>query len=98
LQKIGGFIGGLFGGGKGKDKSGGAYGALNDMASLGMTPRAETVAAATSSIENRAITQNVEINNTFNGDRAGQKKSAAAMEKSADDAADMLARGLSYAR
>ena len=47
---------------------------------------------------NRNITQNVEINNTFNGDKAIQKKAASAMDSSAKDATAELARGLAYAK
>lgn len=47
---------------------------------------------------NRSIIQNVNISNKFEGDRAGQQKSAAAMDKAAGDATTELARGLAYAR
>ena len=72
--------------------------AIKDIAALGVMPRPETVAAATSPVENKYITQNVEITNQFHGDRAGQQRSAEAMDKAADDATDILARGLAYAR
>jgi hypothetical protein len=77
---------------------GGISQAIKDIAALGVMPRPETVAAATSPIENKYITQNVEITNTFNGDRAGQQRSAEAMDNAANDATDILARGLAYAR
>ena len=96
VGKVGNFIGGLFGGGKGNSNADSVT--LRDIAMLGAAPRPSTAAAAASSMENKSVTQNVEINNVFNGDRAGQQKSAAAMEKSADDATDVLARGLAYAR
>ncbi len=44
------------------------------------------------------ITQNVEINNQFNGDRAGQEKSSNAMEKASDDITGELSRALAFAR
>lgn len=44
------------------------------------------------------ITQNVEINNQFNGDRAGQEKSSAAMDKAAGDATSEMARAIAFAR
>lgn len=48
---------------------------------------------------NRTITQNVNISNTFSGGTAEtQRKIARAMSKSADDATTILARGLAYAR
>ena len=79
-------------------ETGNIFQTLKDIAMLGMTPRPETLAAAASSIENKSIIQNVEINNKFEGDRAGQQKSAEAMDKAADDATGILARGLAYAR
>lgn len=44
------------------------------------------------------ITQNVEINNKFEGDRAGQEKSSTAMDKSAKDATGEMARAIAFAR
>ena len=81
-------------------KLGGLSQTLRDILSLGVTPKPETVAAATATanVENKSVTQNVDITNTFNGDRAGQQKSAEAMEKAAADATGQLARGLAYAR
>lgn len=46
----------------------------------------------------KSITQNVEINNQFNGDRAGQEKSSAAMDKAAGDATSEMARAIAFAR
>lgn len=46
----------------------------------------------------RSVTQNVEINNTFNGDKAIQQKAAATMDRSARDVTSQLARGLAYAK
>lgn len=46
----------------------------------------------------KVITQNVNISNQFNGDRAGQQKSSEAMDKAADDSTEELARALKYAR
>ena len=46
----------------------------------------------------KSVTQNIEINNKFEGDRAGQQKSSEAMEKAADDSTAELARALQYAR
>jgi type IV secretory pathway TrbL component len=86
----------------GKDNSTGIFGGiaqtLKDIATMGATPKPETVAAATGNVENKSVTQNVEITNQFHGDRAGQQKSAEAMDKAADDATGQLARGLAYAR
>jgi len=60
-------------------------------------PQRATVSAA-SAANNNSVTQNNYFTNQFYGDRAGQQKSAEAMEKSADDATGLLARGLAYAR
>lgn len=46
----------------------------------------------------RSVVQNVNIHNQFNGDRAGQKKSAEAMDRASEDAADRMARALAFAR
>jgi len=54
--------------------------------------------AAGGSMSSKYITQNVEINNRFEGDRAGQQRSAEAMDKAAGDATSELARGLAYVR
>lgn len=46
----------------------------------------------------KSITQNIEINNQFNGDRAGQEKSSAAMEKAVGDATSEMARAIAFAK
>ncbi len=46
----------------------------------------------------KVITQNVNISNQFNGDRAGQQKSSEAMDKATNDSTEELARALEYAR
>lgn len=65
--------------------------------------RAKTVSPATADTVsgdtvNRNVIQNVEINNKFEGDRAGQQKSATAMKKAGSDITKELAHGLAYAR
>lgn len=58
-----------------------------------------TLATATgSSSVMKNMTQNVNIQNNFNGDRAGQQSSFIAMEKAGDDAVGAMARALAYAR
>ena len=58
-----------------------------------------TAAVATGSNQvSKSVVQNVEINNKFEGDRAGQQKSSEAMNKAADDSTAELARALQYAR
>ena len=61
------------------------------------SPRTAAAAAGTSQIS-KSVVQNVQINNEFNGDRAGQQKSATAMDKAAKDSTAERARGLAYAR
>ena len=80
------------------DETVGIFQTLKDIASLSAKPNAETSAAMYSSVEYTNIVQHVEISNAFHGDRAGQEKSANAMEKAADNATDELARALAYVR
>lgn len=62
-------------------------------------PKPATVAAAAGGNNvSKSVVQNVEINNKFEGDRAGQQKSATAMKKAESDITKELARGLAYAR
>lgn len=62
-------------------------------------PKPATVAAASGGNNvSKSVVQNVEINNKFEGDRAGQQKSATAMKKAEGDITKELARGLAYAR
>ena len=58
-----------------------------------------TAAVATGSNQvSKSVVQNVEINNHFEGDRAGQQTSSEALYKAADDSTAELARALQYAR
>jgi len=54
--------------------------------------------AGIGSSSSKNITQNVEINNQFNGDRAGQEKSSNAMDKASNDATSELARAIAFAK
>lgn len=91
-----------------KEKAGGQDGLKDAMSFIGngmnalmgaATPRPSTVSTVTGSNNvNRSVVQNVEINNKFEGDRAGQQKSAQAMKQAGKDVTSELARGLSYAR
>lgn len=67
------------------------------MAMLGKaaTAKPSTIMNSTSS---RTINQYNEFTNTFNGDRAGQAKSEAAMSSASDNAVDAMARALAFAR
>ena len=74
------------------------YQTLKDIANMAVKPKPEAAAAFTSAVENKSITQNIEIQNQFLSDRAAQEKSAEAMDKAADDATGQLARALAYVR
>lgn len=62
-----------------------------------VSPGTASVATGSNQV-NKSVVQNVEINNKFEGDRAGQEKSAEAMDKAAGDSTAELARALQYAR
>ncbi|MDR2359679.1 MAG: hypothetical protein LBD85_00130 [Oscillospiraceae bacterium] len=66
--------------------------------SNGVAATSATAQAVTQSMTNKVIEQTNYFQNTFNGDKAGQKKSAEAMGKAAKDTTAELARGLAYAR
>ena len=71
---------------------------------MSVMTKANVVSPATASVAtgsnqvSKSVVQNVEINNKFEGDRAGQQKSSEAMNKAADDSTAELARALQYAR
>lgn len=67
------------------------------MAMLGKAATAKT-STITNSTSSRTINQYNEFTNTFNGDRAGQAKSEAAMSSASDNAVDAMARALAFAR
>lgn len=86
----------------GKDKIRGALESLTGEMSVitkANVVSPSTAAVATGSTQSsRTVTQNIEINNQFNGDRAGQQKSSEAMDKATSDSTEELARALQYAR
>lgn len=86
----------------GKAKVRDALGALTgDMSIMAQANVASPTTARTAMGSNsvsRSVVQNVNINNKFEGDRAGQQKSAAAMDKAVGDSTGEMARALSYAR
>lgn len=86
----------------GKAKVRDALGALTgDMSIMAQANVASPTTARTAMGSNsvsKSVVQNVNINNKFEGDRAGQQKSAAAMNKAAGDSTGEMARALSYAR
>lgn len=67
------------------------------MAMLGKAATAKP-STITNSTSSRTINQYNEFTNTFNGDRAGQTKSEAAMSSASDNAVDAMARALAFAR
>lgn len=67
------------------------------LASSGKVQPSTATTMNNSNVSNRNVTQNVNINNTFNGDRAIQQKASTAVKDSAKDATSELARGLTYA-
>lgn len=86
----------------GKAKVRDALGALTgDMSIMAQANVASPTTARTAMGSNsvsKSVVQNVNINNKFEGDRAGQQKSAAAMDKAVGDSTGEMARALSYAR
>lgn len=86
----------------GKTKVRDALGALTgDMSIMAQANVASPTTARTAMGSNsvsKSVVQNVNINNKFEGDRAGQQKSAAAMDKAAGDSTGEMARALAYAR
>lgn len=71
---------------------------LNSLASAQYASKPTTQMVTSNNTETTNITQNIEMNNTFNGDAAIQKEASSAMKRSADDITDTLARGLAYSR
>lgn len=67
------------------------------MALLGQAAVARPATVSTSS-STRTINQYNQFSSTFNGDRAGQQKSAEAMESASDNAVDAMARALAFGR
>lgn len=69
---------------------------------MAMLGKAATVQPSTitntASSSSRVVNQYNEFVNTFNGDRAGQKKSAEAMSTASNDVVAVMARALSFAR
>lgn len=87
----------------GKEKLGsilnGFSGDLSRMAQANVV-RPETMSMVGGGSENKSvsITQNINIDNQFNGDQAGQEKSSVAMDKAAEDSTSEMARALQFAR
>lgn len=76
----------------------GVTGDMSVIAKANVVSKATAQGATGSTNNSKTINQKVEINNQFNGDRAGQQKSAEAMDKAADDSTAQMARALAFAR
>ena len=75
--------------------------AYDAITALGQASAVKAKTAATTTVSSRVsnVTQNVNIDNTYNGGSVeAQKNVSKAMKKSASDATDYMARGLVYAR
>lgn len=81
-----------------RDALGALTGDMSIMAQANVASPATARTAMGSNSVSKSVVQNVNINNKFEGDRAGQQKSAAAMDKAAGDSTGEMARALSYAR
>lgn len=81
-----------------KDALKGMTGEMSVIAKANVVSKATGRGAIGRTTGGRTVTQNVNINNQFNGDRAGQQKSSEAMDKAADDATGEMARALAFAK
>lgn len=76
----------------------GLTGDMSLIAKSSVVADATAAGVTNNSTVSKRVNQNVNISNTFNGDRAGQAKSAAAMSSASDDAVSTMARALAFAR
>lgn len=81
-----------------KDALEGMTGEMSVIAKANVVSKATGRVATGRTTGGRTVTQNVNINNQFNGDRAGQQKSSEAMDKAAGDATGEMARALAFAK
>lgn len=81
-----------------KDALEGMTGEMSVIAKANVVSKATGRGATGRTTGGRTVTQNVNINNQFNGDRAGQQKSSEAMNKAAGDATGEMARALAFAK
>ena len=79
-----------------KDALEGMTGEMSVIAKANVVSKATGRGATGRTTGGRTVTQN--INNQFNGDRAGQQKSSEAMDKAAGDATGEMARALAFAK
>lgn len=81
-----------------KDALEGMTGEMSVIAKANVVSKATGRGATGRTTGGRTVTQNVNINNQFNGDHAGQQKSSEAMDKAAGDATGEMARALAFAK
>ena len=81
-----------------KDALEGMTGEMSVIAKANVVSKATGRGATGRTTGGRTVTQNVNINNQFNGDHAGQQKSSEAMDKAAGDASGEMARALAFAK
>ena len=81
-----------------KDALEGMTGEMSVIAKANVVSKATGRGATGRTTGGRTVTQNVNIHNQFNGDRAGQQKSSEAMDKAAGDATGEMARALAFAK
>ena len=81
-----------------KDALEGMTGEMSVIAKANVVSKATGRGATGRTTGGRTVTQNVNITNQFNGDRAGQQKSSEAMDKAAGDATGEMARALAFAK
>lgn len=81
-----------------KDALEGMAGEMSVIAKANVVSKTTGRGATGATNSRRTVTQNVNINNQFNGDRAGQQKSSEAMDKAAGDATGEMARALAFAK
>lgn len=70
---------------------------MNSLMALSRIPKAKTANTVNNS-SSKSIVQNIEFHQQFNGDRAGQRQSATAMDRAAKDVTGELARALAYTK
>lgn len=75
-----------------------AIGDMNTIAKAKVVSPSTAAAVGGGDRISKSVVQNVNIQNQFNGDRAGQKKSSEAMDKAAEDSTSELARALAFTR
>lgn len=81
-----------------KDALGDLAGDMSIMANASLVSGNTAAMTAAAGSVSKSVIQNNNFSNTFNGDRAGQAKSAEAMSSASEDAVSQMARALAYTR